>query len=93
MIKSFRDNRTAAIFVGTMIKGVHPHLQERAREKLKLLDKARTMVDLRMARGNRLEALKGDRKGQFSIRVNDQWRLCFMWQEGNAWQVELVDYH
>jgi proteic killer suppression protein len=93
MIKSFRDNRTAAIFASVMIKGVHPNIQERAREKLKLLDKARTIMDLRAARGNRLEALKGDRKGQFSIRVNDQWRLCFLWHEGSAWQAELVDYH
>jgi proteic killer suppression protein len=93
MIRSFRDKGTAAIFAGLRIRGVHPGLQERTREKLKLLDQARTLTDLRAARGNRLEALSGERKGQFSIRVNDQWRLCFLWQESDVWQVELVDYH
>ena len=93
MIKSFRDKRTAAIFAGLKIKRIHPALQERVREKLKFLDKARTLMDLQAARGNRLEALSGNRKGQFSIRVNDQWRICFLWRENNVWQVELVDYH
>jgi proteic killer suppression protein len=93
MIESFRDKRTAAIFAGRHIKGVHSRLQERAREKLKLLDKARTLKDLRVPPGNKLEVLSGDRKEQMSIRVNDQWRICFMWHENNAWQAELVDYH
>ena len=93
MIESFRDKRTAALFAGLQVKGLHPRLQERAREKLKLLDKARSLRDLRVPPGNRLEALSGDRKGQMSIRVNDQWRICFIWQNDSAWSTELVDYH
>ena len=61
--------------------------------KLMMLNNARTINDLRAPPGNRLEALSGDRTGQLSIRVNDQWRICFVWREGNAYQVEIVDYH
>ncbi len=61
--------------------------------KLMLLNNARTINDLRAPPGNRLEALSGDRTGQLSIRINDQWRICFVWREGNAYQVEIVDYH
>ncbi|HYB56373.1 MAG TPA: type II toxin-antitoxin system RelE/ParE family toxin [Alphaproteobacteria bacterium] len=65
----------------------------RARSKLRLIDAARLIEDLRLPPGNRLEALKGRRAGQHSIRVNDQWRLCFRWSDGDAMEVELVDYH
>ncbi len=68
-------------------------LQRIARRKLVWLDAAKDVSDLRIPPGNRLEKLAGDRKGQWSIRVNDQWRLCFEWREGHAWNVELVDYH
>ena len=61
--------------------------------KLMMLNNARTISDLRAPPGNRLEALSGDRTGQLSIRINDQWRICFVWREGNAYQVEIVDYH
>lgn len=68
-------------------------MQRIARRKLVWLDAAKDVSDLRIPPGNRLEKLAGDRKGQWSIRVNDQWRLCFEWREGHAWNVELVDYH
>lgn len=93
MIESFQDKRTAAIFSGLQVKRLHPRLQERVREKLKLLDRARTLADLRVPPGNRLEVLSGDRKGQMSIRVNDQWRICFVWELLKVWRAELVDYH
>jgi len=64
-----------------------------ARRKLMYLHRARTLQDLRVPPGNRLEALKGDRKGQHSIRINDQWRICFSWRDGDAFDVEIVDYH
>jgi proteic killer suppression protein len=64
-----------------------------ARRKLIMLDQSRRLDDLRNPSGNRLEALKGDRRGQFSIRINDQWRICFNWSEGHAENVEVVDYH
>ncbi len=64
-----------------------------ARRKLRMLSNARTLNDLRVPPANRLEALRGQRKGQHSIRINDQWRICFVWQSGNAYDVEIVDYH
>ena len=75
------------------MKGLAGNIQQRAREKLKYLDAAATLVDLKVPSGNQLEALKGDRKGQYSIRVNQQWRLCFRWNAGEAFEVEIVDYH
>jgi len=68
-------------------------MQQTARRKLKQLDSAQTLDDLRIPPGNRLEPLKGSRKGQWSIRVNAQWRICFHWEDGNAEKVEIVDYH
>jgi proteic killer suppression protein len=68
-------------------------MQDRALRKLRQLDAALTVTDLRNPPGNRLEALKGSRKGQFSIRINDQWRVCFRWKDGEASDVEIVDYH
>lgn len=93
MIESFRDKRTAAVFAGRMPKGFPSDVAPTARRKLRMLDAAIGLDDLRSPPGNRLEALSGDRVGQHSIRVNDQWRVCFTWREGVAHEVEIVDYH
>ena len=93
MIKSFADKRTAALFAGYLIKGVANQIQGRARAKLLAIDATKQLDDLRVPPGNRLEALHGGRRGQHSIRVNDQWRICFEWREGAAWNVEVVDCH
>ncbi|HYM17703.1 MAG TPA: HigA family addiction module antitoxin [Micropepsaceae bacterium] len=92
MIKSFADKRTAAVFSGYAVRGL-PFDQRRARAKLLAVDAANWIDDLRVPPGNRLEALRGDRAGQHSIRVNDQWRICFVWENGEAWDVEIADYH
>jgi proteic killer suppression protein len=93
MIKRFHDKRTAALFQGLTPKGVGADVVRRAKAKLDLLDAATTLDFLRSPPGNRLEALKGDRAGQHAIRVNDQWRICFAWRDGNADSVEFCDYH
>jgi len=93
MIKSFADRRTAALFAGLPIKGTPADLANRARKKLMQVEHARQLTDVALPPGNRLEALSGDRSGSYSIRVNDQWRLCFRWHEGNAFEVEFCDYH
>jgi toxin HigB-1 len=93
VIKSFADRRTAAIFVGHAVRNLPQHIQRRARAKLLAIDAASMLSDLRAPPGNRLESLHGIRKGQFSIRVNDQWRICFVWRDNQAWDVEIVDYH
>ena len=91
MIRSFVDKRTAAIWADRMPKGFASDLGTVARRKLRALAAAR-LDDLRLPPGNRLEALVGNRTGQHSIRVNDQWRLCFVWRDGDAWDVKIVDY-
>jgi toxin HigB-1 len=93
VIRSFKDKRAEALFRGQFVKGLDGQIQQRAREKLKYLDAAADLKDLRVPPGNQLEALKGDRKGQYSIRVNQQWRVCFRWKAGEALDVEVVDYH
>jgi proteic killer suppression protein len=93
VIKTFGDKRTAAIFAGYAVRGLPPQIQERARAKLLAIDAAKRLDDLRQPPGNRLEALAGDRKGQHSIRINDQWRICFVWRDGEAFDVEIADYH
>ena len=93
MIKSFADKRTAALFAGYSVKALPNQIQGRARAKLLAVDAAKQLDDLRVPPGNRLEALHGDRRGQHSIRVNDQWRICFEWREAAAWNVVIVDYH
>lgn len=93
MIKTFSDKRTAALFMGIPTKGMPTDIRKRAREKLVALDQARAVEDLRAPPSNHLEALKGDRAGRYSIRVNDQWRLCFVWRDGDAYDVEFADYH
>jgi toxin HigB-1 len=93
VIRSFRDRDTEAIFRGELARGMDGRIQQRAREKLKYLDSAADLRDLMMPPSNHLEALKGDRKGQFSIRINHQWRICFRWASGDALDVEIADYH
>ena len=93
MIRSFKSRNAEAIFRGALVKGMDSRIQQRAREKLKYLDAAGDLRDLMIPPSNRLEALRGDRKGQFSIRVNQRWRICFCWSHGDALDVELVDYH
>ena len=93
MIRSFRCKETEKVWQGQAGRKFPGNIQDRALRKLRQLDAALTMDDLKNPPGNRLEALKGDRKGQWSIRVNDQWRICFRWSEGDANEVEMVDYH
>lgn len=93
MIRSFADRATLAIFRGLYVKSVDPALQRKARQKLLMIDAAARITDLRVPPGNRLERLSGDRRDQYSVRVNDQWRICFVWLDGNAHEVELIDYH
>jgi proteic killer suppression protein len=93
MIKSFKDRRTEHLFNGIKAPGLPEDIQRAGMRKLKLLHNAVNLHDVRVPPGNRLEALKGDRAGQYSIRVNDQWRICFVWRDGHAFFVELVDYH
>lgn len=93
MIEDFHDKRTVALFLGQAIKGVPPAIQQRAHDKLRLLHAAASVEDLRLPWSNRLEQLAGNRKGQSSIRINDQWRICFKFEGGNAQRVEVVDYH
>jgi proteic killer suppression protein len=93
VIKSFADRRTTAVFHGLVPKGFPPTIAERAQTKLAALDAAASLEDLRAPPGNRLEALKGARRGQHSIRINARWRICFVWRDGDAHGVEIVDYH
>ncbi|MFH1241155.1 MAG: type II toxin-antitoxin system RelE/ParE family toxin [Pseudomonadota bacterium] len=93
MIKSFRDKETEKIFSRQLSGKLPQNIQSVGRKKLVILDAALELNDLRIPPGNRLEALKGDRKGQHSIRINDQWRICFKWSDGNAYDVEITDYH
>ena len=93
MIASFRDKETATIWQGRRSRRFPADIQAVALRKLRLLNNARRLDDLRAPPANRLEALKGDRSGQHSIRINDQWRICFVWREGHAHEVEIVDYH
>ena len=93
MIRSFRDRETERIWLGEVSRRLPRDIQSAARRKLRLLHVARTLDDLRVPPGNRLEALKHDRRGQWSIRINDQWRICFSWEKGDAYWVEIIDYH
>jgi proteic killer suppression protein len=93
VIKSFADKRTAALFAGYQVRALPSPIQGRARAKLLAVDAAKQLDDLLRPPGNRLEALHGNRRGQHSIHINDQWRICFEWRGGSAWNVEVVDYH
>lgn len=93
MIRSYRDAITETVARGKAPKGFPADLLRPAIRKLTMIENAVVLDDLRSPPGNRLEALKGDRKGQHSIRINDQWRICFVWTDAGAEQVEIVDYH
>jgi len=93
VIRSFASKQTEAIFQRRGSKLLSGKLQRVAYRKLVMLDSAVQLGDLRVPPGNRLKALKGNRKGQHSIRINDQWRVCFIWRDGNAYAAEITDYH
>lgn len=93
MIHSFRDSETERIWSGLRSRRLPSEIQAVALRKLRLINQARALADLRIPPGNRLERLGGDRVGQHSIRINDRWRICFEWREGGASNVEIVDYH
>ena len=93
MIRSFRDRGTAALFQGRFVRNIDRRIVPRARRKLQIIHAAQSLDELGIVPGNRLEALRGDRNGQYSIRINDQWRICFVWRDGEAHDVEFADYH
>jgi addiction module HigA family antidote len=93
MIKTFQNKQTEKVFLREAVPRLSEDLYRMALRKLLLLDAAEKLEDLRIPPGNQLERLAGDRKGQYSIRINDQWRVCFRWEEGDAYEVEIVDYH
>ncbi len=93
MIQSFADTETEKIWSGVMSRKLPPDIQATALRKLRLLNQAQVLQDLRAPPANRLKALVGERKGQHAIRINDQWRICFVWEKGGPINVEIVDYH
>lgn len=93
MIKTFHDKETEHIFARHFSKRLPPNLHQLAWRKLAILNATEQLKDLRVPPGNRLEKLSGSRAGQYSIRINDQWRICFEWREGNVYEVEITDYH
>ena len=94
MIRSYRNKDVRELFEdGKRLKGIPANVQRRAVSKLQMIYAARNLDDLKVPPGNRLERLKGDRRGQHSIRINDQYRVCFRWRDGDAYEVEVVDYH
>ncbi|AKV69488.1 MULTISPECIES: type II toxin-antitoxin system RelE/ParE family toxin [Microcystis] len=93
MIQNFKDKEAQKVFERKHSRKLPLDIQQVALRKLRMLNRAETLQDLRVPPANRLERLVGDREGQYSIRVNDQWRICFVWQNGDALDVEIVDYH
>ena len=93
MIHSFGDKETERLFYREPVKKFPPPVRRLALRKLLLVDAAESLADLRIPPGKRLEKLRGDREGQYSIRINDQWRVCFRWDASDAYEVEVVDYH
>ena len=93
MIKNFKDKETEKIFNRQKSKKLPSDIQQIALRKLRMLNRVKILQELLIPPVNRLERLKGDRIGQYSIRINSQWRICFEWQDGNAFNVEIVDYH
>ena len=92
-IHNFIDKETGRIWLGEISRRLPTEIQSVARRKLRMLNNAHALDDLRIPPANRLERLKGDRAGQYSIRINDQWRICFRWRDGDACDVEIADYH
>jgi proteic killer suppression protein len=93
MIRGFKDKVAEALFAGKKVRALPPSILRPAYRKLIALDNARSLMDLRSPPGNRLEALSGDRRGQHSIRINDQFRICFVWRDDGVHDVEIADYH
>ncbi|MCX6205194.1 MAG: type II toxin-antitoxin system RelE/ParE family toxin [Bacteroidota bacterium] len=93
MIISFGDKETGKIWEGERVKNLPPTIQEIARRKLRMLNNSQNIIDLQIPPSNKLEKLKGKFKNYYSIRINDQWRIIFIWNNGNAEQVEIIDYH
>jgi proteic killer suppression protein len=93
VIKSFKDRETQQIFTRQRSRRLPPEIQQVALRKLRMLNNAHALNDLQVPPANRLEKLAGDRAGQYSIRINDRWRVCFAWRDGDAYDVEMVDYH
>jgi proteic killer suppression protein len=93
VIESFASKEAEKVFLGSLSKKLPLEIQRTARRKLLYLDNAENLMDLQASPGNRLEKLTGSRAGQYSIRINDQWRICFEWSNGKAKNVEIVDYH
>ncbi len=93
MIRSFADKATRQVFNGRRARGLPGDIQQRATYKLAMIDAAEEVEDLRSPPGNRLERLSGDREGAYSIRVNEQWRICFRWEGADAYEVEITDYY
>ena len=93
MIKTFKCKETEKIFCREYSKKLPRNIQKVAFRKLRMIDRSKTLIDLKVPPANRLEKLSGQRKGQYSIRINDQWRVCFKWIDNNALDVEITDYH
>ncbi len=92
-IRTFANKETAAVFARLRVRRFGAEMQALARRKLAVLEHVVAIDELRVPPGNRLEKLSGDREGQWSIRINGQWRICFVWRDADAWEVEIVDYH
>jgi len=93
MIKTFADKETEKLFQRRTSRSLPENIQRKARMKLEIIDAAEKLDDLKIPPGNRLEKLSGNRQGQHSIRINNQWRICFIWKDGETYNVEVVDYH
>lgn len=93
MIKSFKNKETEKVYTREGSNKLLRDIQQSALRKLRMINNAKDINDLRSPPANRLEKLKGDRKGQLSVRINDQWRICFVWQEGEVYEIEITDYH
>jgi len=93
VIKSFANKQTESVYLREFDKRLPRDMQQAALRKLRMLNNAKSIQDLLSPPGNRLEKLKGERAGQYSIRINDQWRVCFEWRDDNAFEVEITDYH
>ena len=93
MIKSFKGKETEKTYRQEVSRKIPRDMQQVAIRKLRMLNNAKNIIDLRVPPANRLEKLSGNRAGQYSIRINDQWRICFIWKSGEAFEVELTDYH